>query len=75
MSEYDKKIEEIKELCKWFNEHQDEVAMHEDDGIILAAVHESKVTNIAIGDGVLVASMLGHLIEGCHQRWQEEIEQ
>lgn len=74
MSEYDKKIEEVKELCKWFNEHHDEVMEH-DDGIILAVVHEIRATSIATGDGDLIASMLGHLIERCHQSWREEYEQ
>ena len=68
MSEYDKKIEEIKELCKWFNEHHD-------DGIILAVVHDLRATSIATGDGDIIASMLGHLIERCHQSWREEYEQ
>lgn len=71
MSEYDKKIEEIKEMCRWFNEHQNDVMEH-GDGIILAAVYgESRITNIAVGDGELVANILAHLVHGCHENWQK----
>lgn len=69
-----KKKKRIKQFLKWFNEHHDEVMEH-DDGIILAVVHEIRATSIATGDGDLIASMLGHLIERCHQSWQKEYEQ
>lgn len=65
MSEYDEKIEEIKELCSWFNEHTDEVMMH-NDGIVLAAVYNEPkhITNMVIGDTDLIESIFMTLLEG-----------
>lgn len=74
MSEYDKKIQEIKDLCKWAHDHQREIIEH-GDGIVLAAVYgkPQRITNMVIGRGGLVRDILLHLADGAVNS-QENIE-
>lgn len=66
MNEYDKKVEEVKALCKWFNDHRDEVVEH-DDGVIIAMVYgePERISNIAVGEAELIAEILARLTMGC----------
>lgn len=65
MIEYDKKIEEVRELCEWFHEHEQEV-ISRGDGIVLAAVYgdPQHITNQVIGKGFLIQNILVHLAIG-----------
>ena len=72
MSEYDKKIEEVKALCAWLHEHQDDVHDHEDSIVLSVAVGlTDKVTSIAVGDAEDIAIMLAHLAQGCREQYVE----
>ena len=72
MSEYDKKIEEVKALCKWFNEHRQEL-VDNDGSIIISAVYgnPAHITNIACGNAFYLAEMLARLGEGCQKQFRE----
>lgn len=65
MTEYDKKIKEIKDLCKWANDHQQEIIQH-DDAVVLAVVYDKsqRITNMVVGRGENVTAVLEHLVEG-----------
>lgn len=65
MTEYDKKIKEIKDLCKWANDHQQEIIQH-DDAVVLAVVYgkPQRITNMVVGRGENVTAVLEHLVEG-----------
>lgn len=65
MTEYDKKIKEIKDLCKWANDHQQEIIQH-NDVVVLAVVYDEpqRITNMVVGRGEHVIAVLEHLVKG-----------
>lgn len=65
MTEYDKKIKEIKDLCEWANDHQQEIIQH-DDAVVVAVVYgkPQRITNMVVGRGENVTAVLEHLVRG-----------
>ena len=65
MTEYDKKIKEIKDLCKWADDHKQEIIQH-DDTVVLAVVCDKpyRITNMVVGRGKNVIAVLEHLVWG-----------
>ena len=72
MSEYDKKIEEAKQLCTWFHDHQNEVSEREDSIVFSVVIGSTeRVTSIAVGNAEDIAIMLAHLTQGYREQYVE----
>lgn len=66
MTEYEKKVEEVKELCVWFNEHMEQVLGNK-DCFLIAIVHNERLTECGIGETItmmrVIDSVLSHQVE------------